>query len=74
MSQTAKSGYKTTEFWLALLGANLPVVNTLFNLDIPIDSLLASIGAIATYIFGRTVTKRAEASAAPVTATEGAIK
>jgi hypothetical protein len=56
---TKKSGFRTSEFYLALIGAVLPVLNGTFGLNLPIEGLLSTAGVIVSYIFSRTAVKRA---------------
>jgi hypothetical protein len=48
-----KSGYKTTEFWMTMVGAILPV---LFP-SLPMNIVLPVLGLVATYVFGRSLVK-----------------
>jgi len=56
--EKVKTGLKTTEFWLALLGAILPVMNSYLGLNIPTESILSIAGIVMTYVFGRSWLKR----------------
>jgi ketopantoate hydroxymethyltransferase len=53
-----KSGLKTTEFYLALLGAAIPVVNTHLGLNLPSGAVLGIAGIIVSYILGRSIVKK----------------
>ena len=55
---TVKTGVKTSEFYLALIGAILPVLNTHLGFVIPVESVLSISGIIVAYIISRTVAKR----------------
>ena len=55
--KTVKQGLKTSEFWLALASAILAVFNEQFNLDIPVETVLAFAGVVVTYIGSRTLVK-----------------
>ena len=48
-----KSGYKTTEFWLALLGTIVPVVMNIFGLNPPSEATLVGLAGIIVYIISR---------------------
>ena len=50
-----KNGWKTSEFWMAILTAVLPIINKTFALDLPEESLYALIA----YIIGRSGMKAA---------------
>ncbi len=52
-----KTGIKTSEFWIALLGALIPVFNEHFGLRIPTESVLSIAGVIISYIIGRSYVK-----------------
>lgn len=54
-----KSGVKTSEFWFALLGAVLPVLNGHLGLSIPTESILTVGGVIGSYVVGRSMVKKA---------------
>ena len=49
-----KAGIKTSEFYVALLGAILPVLNKELGLHIPTDQVIAIIGLLASYVLGRS--------------------
>jgi hypothetical protein len=57
----AKPGWKTTEFWLTLLSALAPAVNTasdlIFHVSIPTDQLQAGMTAAAVYVGSRSGVK-----------------
>lgn len=59
-------GIKTTEFWLTLFGANIPIISSLFGLNLPVEGILAAVGTIISYIAGRTVTKKRAATSGAV--------
>ncbi len=56
---TAKSGIRSSEFYLALLGAVIPVLNTYLGFNIPVEAVLTIGGIIVAYIISRTVVKKA---------------
>lgn len=58
--EKVKTGIKTSEFWLALLGAALPVLNGQLGLNIPTESILTIGGVIVSYIIGRSQVKKAK--------------
>ena len=53
-----KAGHKTSEFYVALAGAIVPVVNSAFGLNIDPVSIAAIVGMCASYIVSRTVVKK----------------
>lgn len=54
---TVKTGIKTSEFYLALVGAVIPVLNAHLGLNIPVEAVLTIGGIIVAYIISRTVHK-----------------
>ena len=56
--ENTKSGVRSTEFYMALVGAVLPVLNTHLGLDIPISGVMSIAGVVISYILSRTVLKR----------------
>ena len=50
-------GWRTSEFWMAIITALLPILNTTFKLGIPEESMYALIA----YILGRCGVKAVEA-------------
>ena len=56
--EKAKAGVRSSEFYLAMLGAMLPVMNTYLGLAIPVEGILSIAGVIVSYIISRTVVKR----------------
>ena len=55
--EKAKAGIKTSEFWLSLIGAIIPVLNASLGLAIPIEGILSISGVIIAYVFARTKAK-----------------
>lgn len=53
-----KSGLLTTEFWLALIGSALPLVNRYMGLNIPAEAILSVAGIVISYILGRSFVKK----------------
>lgn len=53
-----KAGYKTTEFWLAVAGAVLPIAFP----RLPWSTILTVGGVVVTYVLGRSVVKAAAIS------------
>jgi len=53
-----KAGLRSTEFYLALLGAVLPVLNTHLGMQIPVSGVMSISGVVISYILARTVIKR----------------
>ena len=54
-----KSGVRSSEFYLALIGALIPVLNTHLGFAISVEGVLSIAGVIVSYIISRTVVKRA---------------
>ena len=53
-----KAGLKSTEFYMAVLGALLPVMNTHLAMDIPVSGVMSIAGVVMSYILSRTFLKR----------------
>ena len=51
-----KAGYKTTEFWVAIAGAAIPILNKVFALNIPEEAVYT----LVAYIVGRSGIKAVE--------------
>lgn len=56
--EKVKAGIKTSEFWLALLAAILPVVNQHLSLNLPTEAILSIAGIAISYILGRSWVKK----------------
>jgi hypothetical protein len=56
--EKVKSGIKSSEFYLALMGSVFPVLNTHLGLAIPTEAVLSVAGIVASYIFSRSLVKR----------------
>ena len=56
-----KSGITTSEFWLALLGSVLPVLNGKLGLNLPTEAIISIAGVIVSYVLGRSAVKRSAA-------------
>lgn len=52
-----KSGIKTSEFWMAVVGAGLLVLNKGLGLDIPEETVNNFAYMVISYVFGRSVIK-----------------
>lgn len=54
VTNTAENpGYKTSEFWVAVAGAGIPIANKLFGLELPEEAIYTLIA----YIIGRSGVK-----------------
>ena len=51
-----KAGWKTTEFWMSVVAAFIPLVNQGFGLQIPTEAMIA----VAGYAVSRGLAKRAQ--------------
>lgn len=60
-----KSGVKSTEFWLALIAAIVPVLNQQLGLNLPIEAIIGIAGIAIAYIFGRSMVKKGGVPPAP---------
>ncbi len=56
--EKVKSGIKTSEFWVALCGAIIPVLNQHLGLNIPQEVVMTILGLMASYIIGRLIVKK----------------
>ena len=57
MQSQAKSGVRTSEFWLAVVAAFVMIANQGLGLGLPADSIMSMAGVVVSYIFGRTALK-----------------
>ena len=57
-TQTTKQGLRSTEFYLAIMGAMIPVLNTHLGFAIPVEGVLSIAGVIISYIISRTIVKK----------------
>ena len=58
MDSQIKKGLHSTEFYVAIIGAIIPVFNTHLGLNIPVEGMLSIAGIFVTYIISRTVAKK----------------
>lgn len=61
-----KKGYKTTEFWLALVTSVATLLNQsgiLGDFTLPLEAVAGIAGVVISYIIGRSVVKSGEAKA-----------
>lgn len=61
-----KPGYKTTEFWLAVITSVATLLNqsgVLGSFTLPIESIVTVAGIVISYVIGRSVVKTGEAKA-----------
>lgn len=52
-----KAGIKTSEFWVAAIGALIPVINQHLGLNIPTEAVLGIVAIVISYIAGRSYVK-----------------
>jgi hypothetical protein len=50
-------GYKTTEFWMGLVGVILTYLNSNLGWNVPIPTVIACLTVIVGYILSRTYLK-----------------
>lgn len=55
--ERVKAGLRSSEFWLALVAAVLPVLNQHLGLGLPVEAILSIAGVAASYILGRSWVK-----------------
>lgn len=55
--EKVKAGIKTSEFWLALIGAIIPVANQYLGMNLPTETILSISGIVISYILGRSYVK-----------------
>ena len=53
-----KTGVRSSEFYVALIGAVIPVLNSHLGFAIPVEGTLALAGVVIAYIISRTVVKK----------------
>lgn len=52
-----KTGYKTTEFWVAIVAAAIALVNSTTGLDLDSETIIGLGVTVASYIIGRSYLK-----------------
>ena len=55
---TIKKGIKTSEFYVGLVAAIIPVLNKFLGLELPTEAIISIVGLAATYILGRSFVKK----------------
>lgn len=60
MESRVKKGLKSSEFYVACVGALIPVINKTFNLELDPNTIMSMIAMCITYIGGRSHVKAAE--------------
>ena len=55
--EKVKAGLRTSEFWVSMLGAAIPLVNQYMGLALPAEAIVSVAGVLATYVFGRSFLK-----------------
>ena len=53
-----KKGWTTSEFWVAAVGAVIPLLNQAFGWNIPPETIASFAGLLASYVISRGVAKR----------------
>ncbi len=53
-----KTGWRTSEFWATAVAALIPLINTAFGLDIPVEALVSIAGTIGAYVLSRGMAKK----------------
>jgi hypothetical protein len=59
-----KKGYKTTEFWLTIIGGAVVLLNGAFGWDLDAASITGMVGSVAAYVIGRSYLKGQRVQAA----------
>tara|TARA_R110000868_G_scaffold161309_3_gene391466 strand:- start:1231 stop:1488 length:258 start_codon:yes stop_codon:yes gene_type:complete len=57
ITEQFKKGYKTTEFWLTIVGGAVVLLNGTFGWGLDAASITGMAGSIAAYIVGRSYLK-----------------
>ena len=57
ITEQFKRGYKTTEFWLTIVGGVVVLLNGALGWDLDAASITGMAGSIAAYILGRSYLK-----------------
>jgi hypothetical protein len=52
-------GWKTSEFWVTTATALVAILNSAFNLHIPVETVATVAGLAASYVIGRSIVKKA---------------
>jgi len=60
MDSKIKKGLKSTEFYVAIIGAIIPVINKTFGLDLDPNTIMSITGVCITYIASRAHVKASE--------------
>ena len=55
---TIKKGIKTSEFYVGLVAAIIPVLNKFLGLELPTEAIISIVGLAVTYILGRSFVKK----------------
>ena len=58
-----KKGYKTTEFWLTIIGGAVVLLNGAFGWELDAASITGMVGSVAAYVIGRSYLKGQRAQA-----------
>lgn len=58
MGDKSKAGIRSSEFYVALVGAIIPVLNAHLGFAIPVEGTLGLAGVVIAYIISRTVVKK----------------
>jgi hypothetical protein len=60
MDSKVKKGLKSSEFYVACIGALIPVINKTFGLELDPNTIMSMLALAATYIAGRSHVKAKE--------------
>lgn len=63
-----RRAWKTTEFWTALVAALVPLLNQWLGWDLDTTELVTLVGALASFVLGRSVFKTAVVNKTTITA------
>lgn len=61
MDNKIKAGLKSTEFYIAIIGAIIPVINKTFGLELDPGTIMSIAGVCVSYIASRAHVKASEA-------------
>ena len=53
-----KSGYKTSEFWMSVVAALVPLLIVALGWNLPVEGMIAVAGSVAAYVFSRGMAKK----------------
>jgi len=53
-----KAGWKTSEFWVTVVTANVPLLNAALGWNLPVEAMATMVGVVASYVLSRGLSKK----------------